>query len=653
MLRESVARRRVLARAIRRRRPARRQPAVRVPAHEQLHALPRRDPGGPRRARTRRSSRAAPAPSRRCARPPSRSAEGDCARRARRRRRLGAPPRDRVRARREAGRRRARPAEGAALLALAPRRGRRDGRPPGARRGRLASRLLRGAARGATRIERRRRWCVVTAVRSRGALARVAARRRVAGGARSSTLTRARRGARRGAGARLGRRARLAGRPARKAARWSSARGIDGELGVVELAKEARVSRAVITGVGVVSAFGVGRARVLRRARRGARGGRPDPLVRRLDVPGARRRRGPRSRRATRWRPRSQDRARARARRAEAWRDAGCGALERGARARRGRRPRAGVPRGLRAAASTAAAIDWARAARGAVAPVAFRAPIDGTLAAHRRRARRSRAARSARLRLRRGCARGRARRRAGRARRARRSSSRARTDSMVNPLGLGGMARLGAPSPRNEPDACRPFDRRRDGLAIGEGAAFFVVENEARARARGARAASRAVLGWGSTQDALPRDRAAPRRPRRRARDDRRARRAPESARRGRRLRQRARHRHAAQRSRRGAGDSRLALGAHARPRSRQLDQGRGRPPDGGLGRDRARRLPARRSTRTCSPAPRTTASAIRECDVDVIGAAAASRRTSSRALELVRLRRAERVDLSAGASA
>jgi 3-oxoacyl-[acyl-carrier-protein] synthase II len=74
--------------------------------------------------------------------------------------------------------------------------------------------------------------------------------------------------------------------------------------------------------------------------------------------------------------------------------------------------------------------------------------------------------------------------------------------DSMVNPLGIGGMARLGAPSPRNAPDACRPFDRRRDGLVIGEGAAMFVIESEAHARARGVRPLAR-ILGWGSTQDA------------------------------------------------------------------------------------------------------------------------------------------------------
>ncbi|MEO7095265.1 MAG: beta-ketoacyl-[acyl-carrier-protein] synthase family protein, partial [Polyangiales bacterium] len=75
-------------------------------------------------------------------------------------------------------------------------------------------------------------------------------------------------------------------------------------------------------------------------------------------------------------------------------------------------------------------------------------------------------------------------------------------SDSMINPLGLGGMSRIGALSPRAELDACRPFDRRRDGLAMGEGAAMFVVEAEDRARARGVRPLAR-VLGWGSTQDA------------------------------------------------------------------------------------------------------------------------------------------------------
>ena len=73
--------------------------------------------------------------------------------------------------------------------------------------------------------------------------------------------------------------------------------------------------------------------------------------------------------------------------------------------------------------------------------------------------------------------------------------------DSMVNPLGLAGMWRLGAPSPRGTPDACRPFDTYRDGMVIGEGAAMFVLEDEARAKARGARILAR-LTGWGSSLD-------------------------------------------------------------------------------------------------------------------------------------------------------
>lgn len=74
-------------------------------------------------------------------------------------------------------------------------------------------------------------------------------------------------------------------------------------------------------------------------------------------------------------------------------------------------------------------------------------------------------------------------------------------SDAMINPLGLGGMSRLGAPSPRNTIDACKPFDRHRDGLLMGEGAAVFVLESREHAEQRGASPVA-CVRGWATTQD-------------------------------------------------------------------------------------------------------------------------------------------------------
>ena len=48
----------------------------------------------------------------------------------------------------------------------------------------------------------------------------------------------------------------------------------------------------------------------------------------------------------------------------------------------------------------------------------------------------------------------------------------------------------------------CRPFDRDRRGMSIGEGAGFVVLENAAVARARGARAYAE-LAGYGMTTDA------------------------------------------------------------------------------------------------------------------------------------------------------
>src|SRR6185436_9453570 len=52
------------------------------------------------------------------------------------------------------------------------------------------------------------------------------------------------------------------------------------------------------------------------------------------------------------------------------------------------------------------------------------------------------------------------------------------------------------------DPAPCRPFDRDRRGMSIGEGAGFVVLENAAVARARGARAYAE-LAGYGMTTDA------------------------------------------------------------------------------------------------------------------------------------------------------
>ena len=63
-------------------------------------------------------------------------------------------------------------------------------------------------------------------------------------------------------------------------------------------------------------------------------------------------------------------------------------------------------------------------------------------------------------------------------------------SEAPVSPITVACFDALKATSTRNDDGehACRPFDRDRDGLILGEGAAIFVIEEETRARARGAR---------------------------------------------------------------------------------------------------------------------------------------------------------------------
>ena len=53
------------------------------------------------------------------------------------------------------------------------------------------------------------------------------------------------------------------------------------------------------------------------------------------------------------------------------------------------------------------------------------------------------------------------------------------------------------------DPEPCRPFDRDRRGMSIGEGAAFVVLESAERARARGAQVHAE-LAGHGMTTDAF-----------------------------------------------------------------------------------------------------------------------------------------------------
>jgi len=86
-------------------------------------------------------------------------------------------------------------------------------------------------------------------------------------------------------------------------------------------------------------------------------------------------------------------------------------------------------------------------------------------------------------------------------------------TDACVTPGMIYGFARMKAVSMAyNErpAEASRPFDRGRDGFVLGEGAWMMVLEHEDRAKARGARVYA-SIDGYASTCDAYHRVQMAP----------------------------------------------------------------------------------------------------------------------------------------------
>ena len=78
-------------------------------------------------------------------------------------------------------------------------------------------------------------------------------------------------------------------------------------------------------------------------------------------------------------------------------------------------------------------------------------------------------------------------------------------SEAAITPMSLGGFGQLRALSTRNDEPAraCRPFDLDRDGFIIGEGAGVVILEELGHAQQRGAPIYAE-VVGYGSSGDAF-----------------------------------------------------------------------------------------------------------------------------------------------------
>lgn len=76
-------------------------------------------------------------------------------------------------------------------------------------------------------------------------------------------------------------------------------------------------------------------------------------------------------------------------------------------------------------------------------------------------------------------------------------------SEATINPLAVAGFTNCMALSTKNQPEESSiPFDKRRDGFVIGEGAGALILEEYEHAKARGARIYAE-ISGYGNTCDA------------------------------------------------------------------------------------------------------------------------------------------------------